>query len=97
MLNHGELLQEDRLVAAVTNNYPMVLAHEGDELFGNVYTRLDLPTSGVVYLQSTAIENGNNDDEMAMSCSEEHSNLSSIPPDTPTPQPSDSDLLATDE
>jgi hypothetical protein len=42
MLNHGELSQEDRLVAAVTSNYSMILAHEGDELFKNVYTLIGL-------------------------------------------------------
>ena len=32
MLDRGELSQEDRLVAAVTSNYSMVLAHNGDEI-----------------------------------------------------------------
>ena len=43
MLNHGELSQEDRLVAAVTSNYSMVLVHEGDhELFKRVCTLIGL-------------------------------------------------------
>ena len=42
MLNHGELSQEDCLVAAVTSNYSMVLARAGDELFKNVYTLIGL-------------------------------------------------------
>lgn len=42
MLNHGELTQEDCLVAAVMSNYSMVLAHAGDELFKNVYTLIGL-------------------------------------------------------
>jgi hypothetical protein len=42
MLNHGEISQEDRLVSAVTSNSLMVLAHEGDKIFKDVYTLIEL-------------------------------------------------------
>ena len=42
ILDHGELSQEGRLVAAVTNNYSMVLAHDGDELFKSVFALIEL-------------------------------------------------------
>ena len=42
MLDHGELSQEDHLVAAVTSSYSMVLTHDGDELFKYVYTLIRL-------------------------------------------------------
>lgn len=55
VLNHGELSQEDRLVAAVTSNYSMVLAHEGDEPFGNAYTLI-----GLTYLRRGALAKHSN-------------------------------------
>ena len=42
ILNHGELSQEDRLVAAVMSNYSLALADEGDEPYKNVYTFIGL-------------------------------------------------------
>ena len=42
MLDHGGLLQEYDLMAALTSSYSMVLTHDGDELFKYVHTLIRL-------------------------------------------------------